>query len=93
MEGLASFLPLILFFALMWLLLIRPQQAQHRKRQEMLARVKRGDRIVTIGGIHGTVTQVTDDTVNLEIADGVEITINKNGVGFIKEEADRAHAG
>lgn len=86
MQGLGSFLPLILVLVMMWLLLIRPQQAQHRKRQEMLARVKRGDQIVTIGGIHGSVTHVTDDLVRLQVAEGVEITINKNGVGFIKED-------
>ena len=86
MEALQSFLPLILLFALMWLMLIRPQQVHQRKRQEMLARIKRGDRVVTIGGIHGTVTQVTDETIRLQIADGVEIELNKNGVGFIKEE-------
>lgn len=90
MEGLGSFVPFILVLVLMWLLLIRPQQAQQRKRQEMLARVKRGDQVVTIGGIHGSVTQVTDDIVRLQVAEGVEITINKNGVGFIKEEATDA---
>ncbi|HEX6988702.1 MAG TPA: preprotein translocase subunit YajC [Bacillota bacterium] len=86
MQGLSSLLPLILLLGLMWLLLIRPQQAQQRKRQDMLARVKRGDKIVTIGGIHGTITQVTDDTVRLQVAEGIEITMSKNGVGFIKEE-------
>ncbi|MFO7245241.1 MAG: preprotein translocase subunit YajC [Thermaerobacter sp.] len=87
MEQLGSLLPLLLVLALMWLMLIRPQQIQQRKRQEMLARIKRGDQVVTIGGIHGSVTHVTDDTIRLQVAEGVEITLNKNGVGFIKEEA------
>src|SRR5690625_3052474 len=53
LDALRTFLPLIILFGLMWFLLIRPQQAQQRKRQEMLSRVKQGDQIVTIGGLHG----------------------------------------
>lgn len=85
---LRQFLPLILIIAFMWLLVIRPQQVQQRKRQQMLAQVKRGDEIVTIGGIHGTVQAVDDDIIQLMIADGVTIQMNKAGVGFIKNAGD-----
>ncbi|HEY8449915.1 MAG TPA: preprotein translocase subunit YajC [Bacillota bacterium] len=85
LEGLGSFLTLVLFFALMWFLIIRPQQVQQRRRQEMLARVKRGDEVITIGGIHGKVKAVSDDTIQLEIAEGVVVQMNKTGVGLIKE--------
>lgn len=76
----------------MWLLIIRPQQIQQRKRQQMLARVKRGDEVVTIGGIHGKVEAVTDDIIKLQIADGVVVQMNKAGIGFIKGENDEGKA-
>lgn len=79
-----ALLPFVLMFAIFYFLLIRPQQKQQRKRQEMLNSVKRGDRIVTVGGIHGEVTGVKDDVLTLRIADKVEIKINKAGVGYIK---------
>jgi preprotein translocase subunit YajC len=86
LETLVGLAPLLILFVLMWLLVIRPQQVQQRRRQEMLARLKRGDRVVTVGGIHGTVTLVDEHTVRLRIADGVEITLNKAGVGAVLEE-------
>lgn len=89
---LRQFLPLIIIFGLMWLLIIRPQQIQQRKRQQMLARVKRGDEVVTIGGIHGKVEAVTDDIIKLQIADGVVVQMNKAGIGFIKGENDEGKA-
>lgn len=88
MEALQPFIPLILLFVLMWFLLIRPQQIQARKRQEMLARVKAGDQVITIGGLHGEITQVIDDLVRIKFAEGVEVTMNKTGVGVIKEPAN-----
>lgn len=89
LEGLRSLLPLIIVFALMWFLIIRPQQIQQRKRQEMLAKVKRGDKIVTIGGIHGTVEAVSDDIIHLQIAEGITVQMNKAGIGFIKESDEQ----
>lgn len=85
MEFLAPLLPFALVMLLGWLLLVRPQQVHLRRRQEMLAGLRRGDRIVTVGGIHGTVTVVEDETVRVRIADGVEVTLSKTGVGAVLE--------
>lgn len=79
-----AFLPFLIMFAIFYFLLIRPQQKQQRKRQEMLNNIKRGDKIVTVGGIHGEVTAVKDDVLMVRIADKLEIKLNKTGVGYVK---------
>lgn len=82
--GLLGFLPLILMFAVFYFVLIRPQQRQQRKRQEMLNALRAGDKVVTIGGIHGEITAVADDEVRVRVADGVELRMSRHGVGQVK---------
>lgn len=77
---------LVLFSALMYFLIIRPQQQQQKKRNQMLSSLKAGDRIVTVGGIVGTITQVRDESLTVKIADRVEIELTKSGVGYVKEK-------
>ncbi|NNL34962.1 MAG: preprotein translocase subunit YajC, partial [Silicimonas sp.] len=68
----ASFLPLILIFAIMYFLLIRPQQKKVKEHQAMVEALRRGDQVVTAGGVVGKVTKVRDDgEVEVEIAQGV----------------------
>ena len=78
--GFGVFLPLIAFVLIMYALIIRPQQRQQKEKKKMVAAVKKGDQIVTNGGIHGRVTGVTDNVLTLEIADRVRIKLNKNAV-------------
>lgn len=80
----ASFLPLIVVFAVFYFVVIRPQQQQQKKRQEMLQSLKKGDKVITVGGIHGEITDVHDDEVSLRIADKVEIRLSRSGIGRIK---------
>ena len=76
MEAFGTFLPLILIFAVFYFLLIRPQQRKVKQHKEMLSNLKRGDKIITSGGIIGTVTKVNENKeLNVEIADNVEIKI------------------
>jgi preprotein translocase subunit YajC len=71
-----SILPFILIFVIMYFLIIRPQRTQMKKRQEMLTAVRRGDTVVTGGGIVGKVQKVVDDNeVEVEIAEGVRIKV------------------
>jgi preprotein translocase subunit YajC len=72
-------------FAVFYFLLIRPQQTQRRERERLLAAIKRGDRVVTSGGIHGTVTGLEDATVTLRIADQVKITVDRAAIGRVVE--------
>jgi len=80
----ASFIPFIVVLVVFYFALIRPQQQQQKRRQEMLSQLKKGDKVVTIGGIHGEITAVYDDEVQLRIADKVEIRLSRSGVGRVK---------
>ena len=76
MEGIGAFLPLILIFGVFYILLIRPQQKKVKLHREMLNNLKRGDKIITSGGIIGSISKVNDNKELLvEITDGVEIKI------------------
>ena len=67
-RGLISFLPFILIFFIFYFLLIRPQQKRQKEHDAMLESIEKGDSVVTMGGLHGKVTGVTDDVLTLEIA-------------------------
>lgn len=76
MEGIGAFLPLILIFGVFYILLIRPQQKKVKQHREMLNNIKRGDKIITSGGIIGEVTKVNDNKeLIVEISEKVEIRI------------------
>jgi preprotein translocase subunit YajC len=72
-------------FAIFYFLLIRPQQRQRREREALLRAVKRGDRVVTTGGMHGTVTGLDDATVTLRVADQTKITFDRAAIGRVVE--------
>lgn len=76
LGGLESLLPLVLIFVVFYFLLIRPQQKKQKQHREMLAAVRRGDRVVTAGGIIGQVVRVVSDSeLIIEIADGVRVRL------------------
>jgi preprotein translocase subunit YajC len=80
--------PFIIMIVIFYFLFYRPQKKEQKKRSDMLGSLKKGDRIVTIGGIHGTVTGFSDDTVTLKIAEKVEIDINRSAVGSVKNRTE-----
>ena len=76
MEAFGSFAPLILIFAIMYFLLIRPQQQKMKQHRAMVEALRRGDQVVTQGGLIGKVTKVKDDgEVEVEIASGVSVRV------------------
>jgi len=79
--GIASFIPLILIFAVFYFMLIRPQQKQAKQKQKFINDLKNGNKIMTTGGIFGTITGLTDTVVTLEIADKVRIKVSRNSIG------------
>jgi len=88
-ETLAAFLPLILIFVVFYFLLIRPQQKKIKNHKEMISKVKRGDKILTAGGIYCKVTRVIDETqVEVEIANGVKILISKPTITDVISSSD-----
>ncbi|MFZ5816270.1 MAG: preprotein translocase subunit YajC [Bacillota bacterium] len=90
MQQLYSLLPLLVLFALMYFMMIRPQQQQAKKRQEMLNALKVGDEVVTIGGLHGVVQAIDDNTVRLKVASNVELKFNRSAVGAVRSEKKEA---
>lgn len=78
--NLLSFLPLILIVVVFYFLLIRPQQKRARTQRELISSLEVSDRVVTIGGIYGTIRSVDDDIVRLEVSSGTTITIAKHAV-------------
>jgi preprotein translocase subunit YajC len=85
--GFTAFVPLILMFVIFYFLLIRPQQKKAKEHRNMVDSLKKGDRIITSGGIHGTIVSLDETTINLEISDGVKIKINRGNVGAAMQGA------
>ncbi|MDQ2093301.1 preprotein translocase subunit YajC [Rhodalgimonas zhirmunskyi] len=96
MEGagaIGSFLPLILIFGIMYFLLIRPQQKKMKEHQAMVEALRRGDQVITQGGIVGKVSKVKDDgEIEVEIADGVKVRIIKSTVAQVLSKTEPAAA-
>ncbi len=85
-NPIAAFLPIVLIVVSFYFLLIRPQQKRSKQPKAMLEALKTGDQVVTIGGMHGTVAAIDQDTVVLRVADNVKITFNRSAIaGQIKE--------
>jgi preprotein translocase subunit YajC len=75
-----SFLPLILLFVVFYFLLIRPQQKKAKQQKQFIENLKKGDEVVTSGGLYGKITGLTDTTVTIEIAEKVRVKVAKNAV-------------
>lgn len=88
-SAVASFLPLILIFAIMYFLLIRPQQKKMKDLKAMVDALRRGDQVLTAGGIIGKVTKVGEDgIVEVEIADGVKVKVMKSTVSQVLNKTE-----
>ena len=85
--GIAGFLPIIILFAIFYFLLIRPQQKKAKEHREMIANLKKGARIVTSGGIYGTIQSIDDTTIGLEIAEKVKIRMTRGNVAAVVSDA------
>lgn len=89
-EQLLQFLPLILIFGVFYFLIIRPQQQKMKTHQSMLSNLKRGDKVVTNGGLIGVITKiVSDEELQVEIAENVRVRVARAMIHsvFIKGEA------
>ncbi|MEY8831123.1 preprotein translocase subunit YajC [Sedimentitalea sp. XS_ASV28] len=94
MDGgaLAQFLPLILIFAIMYFLLIRPQQKKVKQHQAMVEAVRRGDQIITQGGLIGKVVKVKDDNeVEVELAENVKVRVVKSTIANVISKTEPAN--
>ena len=88
-DILMSILPFLLIFVVMYFLIIRPQRAAMKRRDELLKNIRRGDQVVTGGGIVGKVTKVVDDSeLEVEVAEGVKLRVVRSGVSEVRVKGE-----
>ena len=92
-SPITAILPFVLIFVLFYFLILRPQQKQQKSKQEMLKNLKRGDMVLTTGGIYGKILNIVEDVVTLEIAKGVSVRVARGGISGLgnpgKEEEEK----
>lgn len=90
LASLTNFMPLLLIFLVFYVLIIRPQQKKIDEQNKMIKALKRGDRIITNGGIFGKIVRLEDDTLTVEIADGVNVKMVRAQVQGLAAKTDTA---
>ena len=78
-----SMLPLVIIFVVFYFLLIRPQQKRQKEHKELISKLVTGDEVITAGGVLGKVTEVGESFVHVEIADGVQIKVQRQTIGAV----------
>ena len=81
--GFGAFVPLILMFAIFYFLLIRPQQKKAKAHKQLLTALKKGDRVVSSGGLHGVITGISDDVVTMEVAPKVRVKVSRASISGV----------
>lgn len=86
-----SLLYIVALFAILYFLMIRPQQQRQKKHQEMIKNLKPDDRVITVGGIYGTIVKIKDNSMVLRVADNVRIEFLKTAISQVttKEEGEK----
>jgi preprotein translocase subunit YajC len=84
----SSIIMMVVIFAIFYFILIRPQQKKMKEHKKMIEEVKKGDRIVTSGGIYGVVEGVAPNTLTVKIAEGVKVKITRSSVGAVVTEEE-----
>jgi preprotein translocase subunit YajC len=88
LGGIVNFLPFVFIFVIFYYVMVRPQRRRQQEQQRLMGALKTGDRVVTVSGIHGLISNVKETTVILKVADNVKIEIEKSAVGTVmKAEA------
>jgi preprotein translocase subunit YajC len=90
--GFLSLIPFVLIFVLFYVMMILPQQRQRKKHQQMLDALKKGDRVVTTGGLVGAVTNIHNDLVTLQVADDVKVKVLRSAVASLRGDDDAGSA-
>jgi preprotein translocase subunit YajC len=93
LDAIAQFVPLILIFAIMYFLLIRPQQKKLKEHQKMVEGLRRGDQVITQGGLIGKVTKVKDENeIEVELAEGVKVRVVQSTIASVINKTEPAAA-
>lgn len=85
MDTLVGLLPIIAMFGVMWFFIIRPAQKRQKATATMQNSLKRGDQVITVGGLHGTIDALDDTTVFITVADGTRLQFEKVAIGRVVE--------
>lgn len=92
-NAIAQFVPLILIFGIMYLLLIRPQQKKLKEHKNMVSALRRGDQVVTQGGLIGKVVKVKDDNeLEVELAEGVKVRVVQSTIATVLSKTEPANS-
>jgi preprotein translocase subunit YajC len=83
-----QFVPLILIFVIFWFLVIAPMRRQQKRRQEVIDNLKRGDKVITNGGLFGEVVAIEGAAVHLKVADATKIKVSRSAIAGLQGEAD-----
>ncbi|MFJ5764903.1 MULTISPECIES: preprotein translocase subunit YajC [unclassified Lysinibacillus] len=83
MESILGFAPIILMFVAMWFILIRPAKKRQQETQNMQSSLQRGDKVITIGGLHGVIDSIEDTAITLVIADNVRVKFDRQAIGRV----------
>ena len=85
-SPIGTLLPFVLMFGVLYFLILRPQIKKQKTQQKMIEELKKGDEIVTSGGIHGVIANIKDDTLSVKIAENVKVELTRSAVSRVKEE-------
>jgi preprotein translocase subunit YajC len=92
-SQLISLLYIVGLFAILYFLMIRPQQQRQKKHQEMISSIKTNDKVITIGGIYGTIEKIKDNSIILEVADNVQMEFLKTAISQVVNQAEAVDKG
>jgi len=86
--GWTALIPLVVMLGIFYFLLIRPMRQRQKQQEEMVSNLKNGDKVVTSGGIYGTIVGIRDDRLTLRVADQVKIDVTKNSIAGMQESGE-----
>jgi len=85
-NPLINLAPIVIMFAIFYILLIRPQQKKQKEHDNMVSGLKKNDEVITAGGVHGTIVNVKDDTFILRVDDNVKLEVSKSAITTLKHK-------
>lgn len=88
-AGIVSMLPILLIFVIFYFLLIRPQNKKQKETEKMIAALKKGDKIITIGGIHGVVSSTKEKTVIVKVDENTKLEFNRTAIASVENEESK----
>jgi len=89
-SWISTLFPLVVIFAIFYFLMIRPQQKQQKKHREMLSALKRGDKVITRGGIIGVIHGIADNVITVEVAENVRVKFSRDSISGVEANGQQA---